>query len=123
MAKILVIEDNQPNMKLVEFLLQSYGHQVLQAKDAETGLALARTEKPDLILMDIQLPGMDGLSATRQLRQDPLIKGIKVIALTGFAMKGDEEKIMAAGFNDYLAKPIHHETFLKKVEQALKSED
>lgn len=119
MSKILIVEDNKANMALVEFLLNSSGHQVFQAKDAETGLALARNEKPDLILMDIQLPGMDGLSAIRQLRQDPLIKAIKVMALTSFAMKGDEEKIMAAGFDDYLAKPIHHETFLQKIGQLL----
>lgn len=119
MAKILIVEDNKANMALVEFLLSNSGHQVLQTKDAETGLALARDEKPDLILMDIQLPGMDGLCAIRQLRQDPLTRAMKVMALTSFAMKGDEEKIMAAGFNDYLAKPIHYETFLEKVGQLL----
>ena len=90
MAKILVVEDNTTNMTLAVFLLESKGHAVLTATDAETGLALARDERPDLILMDIQLPGIDGLEATQLLKRDDATRAIPVIALTALAMKGDE---------------------------------
>src|SRR4051812_4748634 len=112
MATILVVEDNPGNMTLTVFLLQSVGHAVLTATDAESGLALARTERPNLILMDIQLPGMDGLKATRLLKQDEATRGIPVIALTALAMKGDEEHILAAGCDGYIAKPMRYEEFL-----------
>jgi two-component system cell cycle response regulator DivK len=115
MASVLVIEDTAANMKLAEFLLQSAGHSVLTATDAEAGLALARSEKPDLILMDIQLPGMDGLEATALLKRDDATRSIPVIALTALAMKGDEERIRAAGCDDYIAKPIRYKEFLAAV--------
>ncbi|MDO8605716.1 MAG: response regulator [Phaeospirillum sp.] len=119
MARILIIEDNPSNMVLFDFLLRGTGHDVLQAIDAEAGLVLARRERPDLILMDIQLPGMDGLTATRILKQDPATQDIKVLALTALAMKGDAEQILAHGCDGYIAKPIHHRSFLDEVGAAL----
>ena len=106
MAKVLIVEDNSANMTLAVFLLQSAGHSVLSARDAEAGLTLARDEQPDLILMDIQLPGMDGLQATALLKRDDATRAIPVIALTALAMKGDEERIRAAGCDGYIAKPM-----------------
>lgn len=104
--KILVIEDNQINMMLVRDLLQLEGYTVLEAMDAEKGIQLAREHLPDLILMDIQLPGMDGLEATRIIGQDPLLKKVPVVALTSHAMKGDEQMAREAGCIGYIAKPI-----------------
>jgi two-component system, cell cycle response regulator DivK len=115
MAKILVIEDNPTNMTLAVFLLESKGHTVLTATDAEAGLALARDEHPNLILMDIQLPGIDGLEATQQLKRDEVTRAIPVIALTALAMKGDEERIRAAGCDAYIAKPMGYKEFLATV--------
>jgi two-component system, cell cycle response regulator DivK len=109
MAKILIIEDNPTNMSLTVFLLESAGHSVLTAADAEAGLTLARSELPNLILMDIQLPGMDGLEATALLKKDELTRTIPVIALTALAMKGDEERIRAAGCDGYIAKPMRYQ--------------
>jgi two-component system cell cycle response regulator DivK len=109
MAKILIIEDNPTNMSLAVFLLESAGHTVLTAADAEAGLTLARAELPNLILMDIQLPGMDGLEATALLKKDELTREIPVIALTALAMKGDEERIRAAGCDGYIAKPMRYQ--------------
>jgi len=115
MAKVLVIEDNPANMTLATFLLQSAGHGVLSATDAEAGLTLARDEQPDLILMDIQLPGMDGLEATALLKADDVTRSIPVIALTALAMKGDEERIRAAGCDGYIAKPLAYKEFLAAI--------
>ena len=112
MATVLIIEDNPANMTLAMFLLQSAGHTVLSATDAELGLTIARREQPDLILMDIQLPGMDGLEATTLLKLDDVTSTIPVIALTALAMKGDEERIRAAGCDGYIAKPIRYQEFL-----------
>jgi two-component system, cell cycle response regulator DivK len=112
MARILVVEDNLTNRKLTTFLVESAGHTVLCAEDAETGLTIARDEHPDLILMDIQLPGMDGLQATALLKQDEATSAIPVIALTALAMKGDEERIRAAGCDGYIAKPLAYREFL-----------
>ena len=112
MAKVLVVEDNSANMTLAIFLLESAGHVVLPAKDAETGVTLARDEQPDLVLMDIQLPGMDGLQATALLKADAATRDIPVIALTALAMKGDEERIRAAGCDGYIAKPLAYKNFL-----------
>jgi two-component system cell cycle response regulator DivK len=115
MAKVLVVEDNVANMKLATFLLQSVGHTVLSATNAEAGLALARDEQPDLILMDIQLPGMDGLEATALLKADDATRAIPVIALTALAMKGDEERIREAGCDGYIAKPMRYQEFLATI--------
>ena len=112
MAKVLIVEDNLANMKLAAFLLQSAGHTVLSATDAEVGLTLARDEHPNLILMDIQLPGMDGLEATALLKRDDATRAIPVVALTALAMKGDEERIRAAGCDGYIAKPIRYQEVL-----------
>lgn len=108
MARILVIEDNPANMKLASVLLHSAGHSVLTALDAESGLALARTERPDLILMDIQLPGMDGLAATAMLKHDPATAGIPVIAVTAMAMTADRAKTRDAGCDGYISKPLRY---------------
>lgn len=115
MSTILVVEDNPINMKLVVLLLETAGHKVLSAGSAEAGLTIARDQQPDLILMDIQLAGMDGLEATALLKRDPKTSKIPVIALTALAMKGDEERIMAAGCDGYIAKPINYKEFLATV--------
>ena len=108
MAKVLVVEDNPANMKLTSLLLHSAGHNVLPAVDAETGLRLALSEQPDLILMDIQLPGMDGLAATAILKQDPATASIPVIALSALAMKADKERSQTAGCDAYIVKPLRY---------------
>jgi two-component system, cell cycle response regulator DivK len=115
MARVLIVEDNPTNMTLATFLLKSAGHTVLSATDAEAGLTLARAERPHLILMDIQLPGMDGLEATMELKGDDSTRSIPVIALTALAMKGDEERIRAAGCDGYIAKPMRYQEFLATV--------
>jgi two-component system cell cycle response regulator DivK len=115
MACILVIEDNAANMKLAVFLLQQKNHEVLQATDAEEGIRLARERKPALILMDLQLPGMDGLAATRLLKADPATRAIKVVALTALAMLGDRERIEAAGCDAYVVKPLSYKQLLEVV--------
>jgi len=121
MASILVIEDNAANMTLALFLLESAGHTVLKAVNAEVGLTLARAERPDLILMDVQLPGMDGLEATMLLKADEATRKIPVIALTALAMKGDEERIRAAGCDGYIAKPMRYKEFLTAIAAHLAS--
>ena len=115
MAKILVIEDNAANMTFARFLLTSVGHTVLSATNAETGLTLARDEMPSLILMDIQLPGMDGLQATALLKGAQETRSIPIIALTALAMKGDEERIRAAGCDGYIGKPMRYKEFLAAI--------
>jgi two-component system, cell cycle response regulator DivK len=119
MAQILVIEDNPANMKLASLLLGHAGHTVLCAEDAETGSALARIEQPDLILMDIQLPGMDGLEATALLKRDPVTAAIPVIALTAMAMKVDREKSQLAGCDAYIVKPLRYETLYAAIDSLL----
>lgn len=113
--RILVVEDNPTNLKLVAFLLEQAGHSVLTAGDAATAMELVRAEAPELILMDVQLPGMDGLDATRLLKADDATRNIPVVALTAFAMKGDEERIRAAGCDGYVAKPIRYQSFLAEI--------
>ena len=119
MAKILVIEDNPANMKLATLLLHHVGHTVLCAVDAETGLTMARSEQPDLILMDIQLPGMDGLAATELLKQDMATATIPVIALTAMAMKEDQEKTRVAGCDAYIAKPLRYQELYAAINSLL----
>jgi two-component system, cell cycle response regulator DivK len=119
MAKILIVEDNADNMILLEFVLKSAGHTVLAATDAEAGLTLARAEQPNLILMDIQLPGMDGLEATGLLKRGDATRAIPVIALTALAMKGDEERMRAAGCDGYISKPIRYKEFLATIDAQL----
>lgn len=119
MAKVLVVEDNATNMTLAVFLLESAGHTVSKAVNAEAGLTIAREQHPDLILMDIQLPGMDGLQATALLKADAATRDIPVIALTALAMKGDEERIRAAGCNGYISKPLNYKSFLSTIASEL----
>src|SRR5271154_101538 len=119
MARILIIEDNAANMKLALLLLHKVGHTVLCAVDAEAGLTLARTDLPDLILMDIQLPGMDGLAATALLKKDPATAAIPVIALTAMAMKEDQEKTKVAGCDGYIAKPLRYQELFAAIDALL----
>jgi two-component system cell cycle response regulator DivK len=122
MARILIIEDNPANMKLASLLLLNAGHTALCAVDAETGLTLARAERPDLILMDIQLPGMDGLAATALLKNDPNTAAIPIIALTAMAMKEDREKTRAAGCDAYIAKPLRYQELYAAIDGLLLKE-
>lgn len=119
MTTVLIIEDNVTNMKLSTFLLESADYTVLAAANAEIGLTLAREGQPDLILMDIQLPGMDGLQATALLKADAATRHIPIIALTALAMKGDEARILAAGCDGYIAKPLDYKQFLTVVRATL----
>ena len=119
MARVLIIEDNAANMKLAVLLLQNAGHAVMCATDAETGLTIARANQPDLILMDIQLPDMDGLAATALLKQDPVTAAIPVIALTAMAMKEDQEKSQIAGCDAYIAKPLRYQELYAAIDTLL----
>ena len=120
MAKtILIVEDDTKNMTLFRDLLQVSGYSTILASGGKEGIELAKAKKPDLILMDIQMPGMDGLEATRILKADATTSGIPVIALTAYAMKGDKERILQAGCDGYLAKPINTDEFLKEVAEYL----
>ena len=119
MLRILIIEDSPVNMLLTVAILERAGHIAVQAETAAQGLALARSQRPDLILMDIQLPDMDGLEATRLVRADPRISDVPVIALTAFAMKGDAETMRAAGCDGYVTKPIRYQEFLQEVESVV----
>ena len=121
MSTVLIVEDNETNMKLSTFLLESADYTVVAATNAEAGLTLARERRPDLILMDIQLPGMDGLQATALLKASLTTRDIPVIALTALAMNGDKERILAAGCDGYIAKPLDYKNFLTVVAAALAS--
>ena len=116
---ILVVEDNELNMKLFHDLLEAHGYNILQTRDGMEALKLARQHKPDLILMDIQLPEVSGLEVTKWIKEDDALKAIPIIAVTAFAMKGDEEKIREGGCEAYIAKPISVTNFLKTVQQFL----
>lgn len=117
--KILIVEDNELNMKLFHDLLESKGYDILQTRDGMEALKMARAHMPDLILMDIQLPEVSGLEVTKWLKEDDNLKQIPVVAVTAFAMKGDEEKIREGGCEAYIAKPISVTNFLETVEQFL----
>jgi CheY-like chemotaxis protein len=110
-AKILIVEDNPTNLELVTDLLEPLGYVILPAETAEEGIHLATLELPDLILMDVALPGMDGLSATQQLKGDPRTQRIPIVALTAHAMSGDERRVLAAGCAGYITKPIDTRSF------------
>jgi len=107
---LLIVDDNATNLKLVRVVLEGAGHQVRVALDADEALAILREFRPRLILMDIQLPGMDGLSLTRMLKANPSMRDIVILGLTAYAMKGDEERILAAGCDGYIAKPLDTRT-------------
>ncbi|MFL9673691.1 MULTISPECIES: response regulator [Pseudomonas] len=119
MAHILIVEDNEANMRLARLLLVNAGHTVVWAADAENGLTLAREAQPALILMDIQLPGMDGLAATALLKQDPHTAHIPVIALTAMAMKEDREKTRLAGCDAYISKPLRYKELYQVIDTLL----
>jgi CheY-like chemotaxis protein len=116
---ILIVEDEPQNRKLFKDVLQYRGFAVLEARDGREGVSLARQHRPDLILMDIQMPIMDGISATRILKQDSVTQDIKVVALTANAMPGDREKILEAGCQDYISKPFRLHEFLEKIREYL----
>ena len=117
--KILLVEDNPVNRRLAEFLLRSQGYQVRAATNAQEAFDTIKAERPDLILMDVQLPGMDGLEATRKLKEEPTTRDIPVVAVTSYAMKGDREKALAAGCSGYITKPIDKDTFIREVATVL----
>ena len=117
--KILIVEDNELNMKLFHDLLEVHGYTILQTKDGREALQLARERRPDLILMDIQLPEVSGLEVTKWIKADDDLKSIPVIAVTAFAMKGDEEKIRSGGCEAYIAKPISVNSFLETIQTVL----
>ncbi len=112
MAKILIIEDNEQNLYLETFILEKHGHEVVQARDGEQGIELAGQVNPQLILLDIQLPVIDGYAVAEELRQNSRLAHIPIIAVTSYAMVGDRERILAAGCNGYIEKPINPDTFM-----------
>lgn len=118
-ATILIVEDNALNLELATDLLAAAGYSIRQARTAEEGLRMAIGEPPDLILMDLRLPGMDGYAALRHLRADPRTAHIPTVALTAQAMRGDQEAVLAAGFNDYISKPINTSSFPQTVARVL----
>ena len=118
-ALILLVEDNDKNRKLVRDVLTYKGYQIVEAETGEDGVRLARERRPHLVLMDIQLPGIDGIEALRQLRADEATRAIPVIAVTASAMDHDRQKIMAAGFDGYQSKPLHVKEFIGAVEAML----
>jgi CheY-like chemotaxis protein len=105
-ARILIVDDNPTNLKLVAYLMSAKGYEVTTALDADAALAAIERGRPALILMDLQMPGIDGLELTKKLKADPLTRGIIVVAVTAYAMKGDEQRARAAGCDDYVTKPI-----------------
>ena len=117
--QILVIEDNDDNLNLVTYLLKAAGYEPLVATDGFEGLAIARQSHPDLVLCDINMPGKDGYEVAREFQGDPALSMIPLIAITSYAMVGDRERILAAGFDHYIAKPIRPETFVQEVEARL----
>ena len=119
MAKILIVEDNEMNRDMLSRRLARRGYEITMAVDGEEGIAAARTQTPDLILMDIQLPEVSGLEVTKWIKEDDDLKAIPIIAVTAFAMKGDEEKIREGGCEAYIAKPISVANFLQTVERFL----
>jgi two-component system, cell cycle response regulator DivK len=116
---ILVIEDNEQNLYLVTFLLEKHGHRVVPARNGEEGLELAGRIHPAMILLDIQLPGMDGYAVAHALRENAALDDVPIVAVTSYAMQGDRERVMGAGCNGYLEKPINPDTFLVDVERFL----
>ena len=120
MSKVLVVEDNEKNMYLISFILSRSGYEVIEAVTGEEGVELAIKEKPDLVLMDIQLPGIDGLEATRRIRASGADGNIPIIALTSYAMVGDRERALVAGCTAYIEKPIDPETFTAEIRKHMK---
>lgn len=119
-ARILIIEDNPANLELMTYLLRAYKYQVLSAADGEAGLAAAQQQLPDVVVCDLQLPKLDGFEVLKRLKAEPRTTAIPVVAVTAYAMVGDRERVLAAGFDGYLAKPIEPETFVSQIERFLK---
>jgi len=120
-ARILIIEDNPANIELMSFLLGAYGHTPFSAPDGPRGVAAARSERPDLIACDVNLPGMDGFAVLAALKADPALAGVPILAVTALAMAGDREKVLAAGFDGYISKPIEPDSFVAELEAFLAS--
>jgi two-component system, cell cycle response regulator DivK len=116
---VLIVEDHHLNMKLFTDLLEAHGHRVLQARDGAEGMMLARQHHPDLILMDIRLPGISGFEVTKWIREEQGLRYTPIIAVTAFAMRADEEEIRAAGFDDYISKPVSIRNFVEVVDRFL----
>jgi CheY-like chemotaxis protein len=114
-ARVLLIEDNAANMDLARYLLEAHGFTCHEARDGETGVQAARERRPDLVLCDLRLPGMDGFAVLRELRADAAMAGVPVVALTAFAMVGDRDRVLSAGFDGYLAKPLDPQRFAHQV--------
>ena len=123
MKKILIVEDNEENRILIRDILQHFGYEAIEAKNGEEGIRIAKEHKPVLTLMDIQMPVLDGLSAIKALRADPETKNMKIIALTSFSMKGDREKAIEAGADEYMSKPINTRKLMKVIERILGEEE
>jgi two-component system, cell cycle response regulator DivK len=121
MAKILVIEDNEQNMYLCTFILNSHHHDVIQARSGREGVEIAKTALPDLIILDIQLPEMDGYAVAREIKKNPVTSRVPIIAVTSYAMAGDRERVLSAGCEGYVEKPINPETFMSEIAQHLSS--
>lgn len=121
-ARVLIIEDNPANLELMTYLFSAFGHTVLAAENGHQGLQTAGREQPELIICDVQLPDIDGFEVARRLRTDPALRSIPLVAVTALAMVGDRDRMLAAGFDGYLAKPIDPETFVNKMEVFLPPE-
>jgi len=118
-ANVLIIEDNSANLELVAYLLESAGYVVLVATNGVDGVAVFQREMPDLVLCDLQMPRLDGYGVLEQLRADPTCRDLRIIALTAFSMRGDEDRVLTAGFDGYLSKPIDPEKFIAQIEAFL----
>jgi CheY-like chemotaxis protein len=121
-TRILIVEDNQTNFALMEYLLHAFGYEVLAARDGEQGISVAKRDLPDLILMDLQLPGISGFEAAARIRDASRHARVPIIAVTAFAMVGDRERVLAEGFDGYISKPITPETFVSEIEAYLPPE-
>jgi CheY-like chemotaxis protein len=119
--RVLVIEDNLPNMELMVYLLTAFGHTVVSSTDGADGVRAALNAVPDLILCDLAMPGMDGYEVARRLKREPALRGIPLVAVTASAMAGDRDRVIAAGFDGYISKPITPETFVADVERYLRA--
>ena len=122
-ANILIIEDNEQNLYLITFILESRGHTIIPAMDGESGIRIAGEIKPDIILLDIQLPGLDGYEVAKRLRNNPDLKNISIVSVTSYAMVGDKEKALESGCTGYIEKPINPDTFPVEVEKFLKNSE
>ncbi len=119
MPKILIIEDNEQNMYLCAFILKSHHYDIVQARSGREGVEIAKAVLPDLIILDIQLPEMDGYAVAREIKKEPALNRIPIVAVTSYAMAGDRERVLAAGCEGYIEKPINPETFFSEIERHL----